>query len=247
MDDISLFILLASAATGSLIIYVAIDYYLVRRGGSKRTVVTQRIRQRPISIVSRIEGAKKCSICLGIIKRDLTSIDCDCGSSFHHSCAIRVGICPICSSAIDIPQSAQPTLDEPSTEPIRAMPLSREDRLFLLEDRLLSGEIDKDEYARLKHEILTNLPEPVFCANCGTKLFPGEKCQCMDAEASRCPECGKHIEPAESFCRSCGLVLSEDFNEPLYQCSACGRIVSANERVCTCGAALFDPGDSICI
>ena len=246
MDELTLFILLATSATGALIAYVARDYFSFRRSRIKRTAVAQRIHPRPISIVSRIEGAKKCSICLGIIKQELKSIDCVCGSSFHHSCALRVGICPICNEQIEIPESIMPALDEPSSDPIRSMPLSREDRFFLLEDRLLSGEIDRESYAMLKKEILTTMPEPIFCANCGGKMYPGEKCKCIDDAKSKCPECGKTVAQGEDFCRSCGIILSEDFDGVLYQCSACGRIISANERICTCGAALFDPGDSVC-
>ena len=245
MDEIILFLVLTTVATSALIAYVAGDYLVRLRPLVRRGAVSQRIHPRPISIISRIEGAKKCSICLGIIKRDLVNIDCNCGSSFHNSCALRVGICPICSAAIEIPESAKPAQDEPSMEPVRPMPLSREDRLFLLEDRLLTGEIDHEAYTKLKKDILTNMPEPSFCANCGGKMYPGERCQCIN-EASFCPECGQAIAPEEKFCRSCGIILSDDFKEELFQCSECGRIISASERICTCGAALFDPGDSVC-
>jgi len=208
--------------------------------------VAQRVRQRPISIVSRIEGSKKCSICLGVIKRELSSIDCSCGSSFHNSCALRVGICPICRSEIEISEPPLATRAEPVTEPIKSMPLSREDRMFLLEDRLLSGEIDQEAYQKLKEEIISTMPEPVYCANCGGKLYPGEKCDCIDRAPQRCPECNHEVAEEDEFCRSCGVVFSEDFSEELFQCMACGRIVSASERICSCGAALLDPGDSIC-
>lgn len=246
MDELTLLLLIAAIGTTALIVYVVRDFLSIRNTPVRRPAVPQRIRQRPISIISRIDGAKKCSICLGVIKRDLSSIDCGCGSSFHHSCAARVGTCPICGSAIGIPDECVSPPVIADFEPIRPMPLSREDRLFLLEDRLLSGEIDQAVYERLKKEITTNMPEPVYCANCGGKLYPGEKCQCAEIDASKCPECGSEMKPGESFCRSCGIILSEDFSEELYQCSSCSRIVSASERICTCGAALFDPGDSTC-
>ena len=211
-----------------------------------RRQVAQRVRPRPISIVSRIDGSKKCSICMGVIKRELTSVDCTCGSSFHNSCAIRVGVCPICRSEIEIPVQTRGSRTEINLEPIKSMPLSREDRLFLLEDRLLSGEIDQETYEKLKKEIGSSMPEPVYCANCGGKLYPGEKCDCIDRPVPQCPECGKGISEGDQFCRSCGVIFSDDFKEELFQCSACGRIVSASERICTCGAALLDPGDSVC-
>jgi hypothetical protein len=217
---------------------------LRRKQPDVRRAVPQRVRQRPISIVSRIEGSKKCSICLGVIKRELTSIGCSCGSSFHNSCALRVGICPICRS--EIVGQIQTSKDEPAMEPIKSMPLSRDDRLFLLEDRLLSGEIDQGAYQKLKQEISSTMPEPVYCANCGGKLYPGEKCDCVDRTPQRCPECGREIAEGDEFCRSCGVVFSDDFKQELFQCAACGRIVSASERICSCGAALLDPGDSVC-
>lgn len=220
---------------------------LRRPPSQARRVVAQRVRPRPISIVSRIDGSKKCSICMGVIKRGLPSVDCSCGSCFHNSCALRVGICPICRSEIEIPAQAQGNVAEMHIEPIRSMPLPREDRLFLLEDRLLSSEIDQETYEKLKQEISSNMPEPIYCANCGGKLYPGEKCGCIDRQNPQCPECGRGISEGDRFCRSCGVIFSDDFSEELFQCSACGRIVSASERVCSCGAALLDPGDSVCL
>lgn len=241
-------VLLVICALGTIVVaaFVVRDYLTFHRPPDQRRAVPQRVRQRPISIVSRIEGAKKCSICMGVIKQELRGIECSCGSNFHHSCALRVGVCPICSGEIQMPLFVQKGSIEPGIEPIRSMPLSRQDRMFLLEDRLLSGEIDQDSYQKLKTEILTTMPEPVLCANCGGKLYPGERCQCMQEDSSRCPECGSAIVLGDRFCRTCGIIFADDFSEELFQCSACGRIVSASERICSCGAALLDPGDSIC-
>jgi len=246
MVDIGIFGAIRAHATISAA-SLSMFHRLRKRNEPARRVVIQRVRPRPISIVSRIDGSKKCSICMGVIKRDLTSIECSCGSSFHNSCALRVGICPICRAEIDMPEQAQAGRIEYSPEPIKSMPLSREDRLFLLEDRLLSGEIDQEAYRKLKEEVNSNMPEPVYCANCGGKLYPGEKCDCLDRSPPLCPECGRGISEGDEFCRSCGVIFSDDFSEELFQCSSCGRIVSASERICSCGAALLDPGDSICL
>jgi len=182
---------------------------------------------------------------MGIIKVELPSIECDCGSNFHQSCVVRVGICPICSGEIRIPQSAVRIIER-SADPVRPMPLEREDRLFLLEDRLLMGEIDRETYERLKLDITQISPEPRYCGVCGTRLYPGEQCGCIEERDIRCPECGCKITEDSEFCRTCGVILSEDFSEKLFQCSDCGRIVISTERVCDCGAALMDPGDSVC-
>lgn len=40
----------------------------------------------------------KCSICLGYIKTGLPLISCICTKSYHVSCAVRMGYCPICGS-----------------------------------------------------------------------------------------------------------------------------------------------------
>ena len=229
----------------SFLSFTFLDRLRTRKEPDAREAVTRRVRQRPISIVLRVDSSKKCAICMGVIKTDLTSVDCSCGSSFHNSCALRMGVCPICHAAVEI--SEQPSIgdSEAPMAPIRSMPLSRENRLFLLEDRLLSGEIDQATYQRLKQEIASTMPEPVICANCGEKLYPGERCDCIDHMPPRCPECKHEIAEGDEFCRSCGVIFSDDFSDRLYQC-ACGRIVSASERRCSCGAVLMDSGDSIC-
>lgn len=206
----------------------------------------QRVRQRKISVIARIDGARKCLICMGIIKKDLKSLDCSCGSSFHYSCAARIGVCPGCGEPIDIRISLA-EFEKPAQEfePIRTMPLTREDRLYLLEDKFLVGEIDEETYKRLKDEVARDLPEPIVCPSCGNRLFENEQCSCADSH--KCPECGCKLGEGDKFCRKCGVVISEDFEEELFQCSSCGRIVSSSERICTCGALLLDPGESVCL
>lgn len=216
-----------------------------RRETPVRRAVAPVVRRRPVSVISRIDGSKKCSICLGIIKSDLITVECNCGASFHNSCAARVGKCPLCGEELKANFISLPGKSEPMLEPIKPMPISRDDRLFLLEDRLLTGEIGKETYEKLKAEIVSTMPEPAICANCGRKLYPGERCSCMSALEMKCPECGKTIPQDSQFCRHCGVILSDDFSEQLYQCT-CGRIVTAKERFCTCGAKLMDRGDKIC-
>jgi len=213
------------------------------RRPSDRPVV-KRVK-RSISILSRADGSTKCSICLGLIKRSLPRIECRCGIRFHQSCAVRVGICPLCGEEIDIPPSAVSVIDA-AEEPIRNMPMFQEDRLFLLEDRLLLGDIDRDTYYELKSKIMDALEEPSICPECGTRLYPGEECDCRFSTDVKCPECGSSVQEDIRFCRSCGVVYDPGFIEELFQCSSCGRIVTSSERLCACGALLLDPGDTLC-
>lgn len=206
--------------------------------------VAKRVR-RSISILSRVEGSTKCSICLGLIKRSLPSIECRCGIRFHQSCAVRVGLCPICGEEIDIPPSAISVMDTPE-EPVRNMPMFQEDRLFLLEDRLLLGDIDLETYDKLKSRIMKPMEEPSICPECGIRLYPDEECDCHFSPDIKCPECGALIRGETAFCRSCGVVYNPEFSEELFQCSSCGRIVTSSERLCVCGALLLDPGDTVC-
>lgn len=217
-----------------------------RARSRRRRTTVQRVRQRKISVIARIDGAKKCLICMGVIKKDLKSLACKCGSDLHYSCAARVGICPSCGAPISATiSSAELEVQTQEFEPIRTMPLSREDRLYLLEDKFLVGEIDEETYNRLKNEVVSGLPEPIICPSCGDRLYEGEQCSC--AESHVCPECGGALGEGDEFCRKCGVVVSEDFDEELYQCSFCGRIVSSSERICSCGALLLDPGESVCL
>jgi len=225
----------------------------VLRGESTFGTRTRRPRDRPvakrvkrsISILSRADGSIKCSICLGLIKNSLPSIECRCGIRFHQSCAVRVGLCPICGEEIDIPPSAISVMDT-AEEPIRNMPMLQEDRLFLLEDRLLLGDINRETYDEFKSKIMDVTEEPSICPKCGMRLYPGEECNCRFSTDINCPECGASIQEDTAFCRSCGVVYDLDFTEELFQCSSCGRIVTSSERLCVCGALLLDPGDTLC-
>lgn len=206
--------------------------------------VAKRVR-RSIAILSRAEGSTKCSICLGLIKASLPSIECGCGMRFHQSCAVRVGLCPMCGEAIDIPESAISVIDMPD-EPIRNMPMFQEDRILLLEDRLLLGDIDLETYKEIMSKIAQSVEEPSVCSRCGMRLYPGEECSCRSVVEMKCSECGASIEEEAAFCRSCGVVYDPVFSEELFQCSSCGRIIISYERLCACGALLLDPGDTVC-
>ena len=245
MDQESLLISFAALSAGAMLIATVWAILSTSSRKNENLGAVKQVRRRPISMVSRPEGAEKCSICMGVIKRELTSIECSCGSSFHQSCAIRVGLCPLCNNEIEIPQSLI-SLIETCETPVRSMPLMRDDRMFLLDDRFLLGDIDGETYQLLKAEILMDAPEASYCQYCGLKLYPGEECPCTREQPIRCPECGRKLDESDSFCQSCGVILSEDFSEELYQCSSCSRIVLASERICSCGALLLDPGDAVC-
>ena len=61
--------------------------YLYLRKGRKKKVIAA-------------EEAKKCTICLGKFKEGANIVKCECGATFHKSCATRVKECPECGRKI---------------------------------------------------------------------------------------------------------------------------------------------------
>jgi len=213
-----------------------------RRAGARM----MRVRTRPQVKAVRVKGQIKCDICLGMIKSDLPSVLCGCGKQFHNSCAMRVEKCPICGR--ELGYSAQrPHVVSSEVPIIKSVPLSRDDKLLLLEERFLLGEITERTYLGLKDQISKAPEGATFCSICGRRLLDGESCDCTVFKRSlQCPECGSNLAEEDQFCRRCGVVFSTDFFASLYQCSACGRIVAEDERTCTCGVRLVGQGNMIC-
>lgn len=214
----------------------------IRRAAARR----MKVRTRPQVKALRVKGQIKCDICLGMIKPDLPSVLCGCGKQFHNSCAMRVGKCPICGRELGYTVQKPHVVD--SEMPfIRPMPLTRDDKLLLLEERFLLGEITEATYLSMKAEVLRSADDSYFCSVCGRRLHKGESCDCtMYKRALQCPECGTNLTDEDMFCRKCGVVFSTDFSKDLFQCPECGRVVSEDEKVCACGALLVGEGNIIC-
>ncbi len=214
----------------------------IRRSGNR----LMKKRTRPQVKAVRVEGQIKCDICLGMIKPDLPSVLCGCGKQFHNSCAMRVEKCPICGK--ELGYSAQkPHVVDSEIPTIKSVPLSREDKLLLLEERFLLGEITERTYLGLKESISSAPETATFCSICGRRLIDGETCDCTVFKRTlQCPECGSNLSDEDQFCRRCGVVFSTDFSKALFQCSACGRIVSEDETGCSCGVRLVGEGNMIC-
>ena len=214
----------------------------IRRAAARKV----KVRTRPQVKAVRVKGQTKCDICLGVIKKDLPSVLCGCGKQFHNSCAIRVGKCPICGKELGYSKQRPHVVD--SVMPvIKSVPLSKEDKLLLLEERFLLGEISERTYLSLKEEVKKAPETATFCSICGRRLLEGETCDCtMFKSTIQCPECGEKLSEEDQFCSKCGVVFSTDFSKDLFQCPQCGRIVSDEERTCACGVLLVGQGNMIC-
>lgn len=214
----------------------------IRKAGS----MMMKMHTRPQVKALRVKGQTKCDICLGVIKKDLPSVLCGCGKQYHNSCAMRVDKCPVCGKGLGYTMQ-KPHVVDSQRPAIRSMPLAREDKLLLLEERFLLGEITERTYLQLKDEVKNSPETAVFCSICGRRLLDGESCDCTLYKRSlQCPECGSTLSDEDVFCSRCGVVFSTDFKEDLYQCSECGRIVAEDNHVCDCGVLLVGEGNMLC-
>lgn len=48
-----------------------------------------------------IYPTRRCHICLGTIKLNVPMVQCECGKTFHESCARRVNECPNCGRPVN--------------------------------------------------------------------------------------------------------------------------------------------------
>ncbi|UCE91277.1 MAG: hypothetical protein JSV90_07660 [Methanobacteriota archaeon] len=221
---------------------VKIAKCMMRRAASRRV----KMETRPQVKAIRIRGDAKCAICLGMIKRDLPSVICACGERFHNTCAARTGTCPDCGKQLWCARQ-KPHVVDSSVPTVKPMRLSKEDKLFLLEERFLLGDITERTYFELRDQVRDAPETAFFCNACGRRLLDGDSCDCTTALAeSQCPECGSTLSGKDMFCRTCGVVFAEDFPEDLFQCPECSRIVSESEGQCECGALLVGEGSMIC-
>lgn len=213
-----------------------------RRAASRR----MKVRTRPQVKALRMKDQTKCDICLGVIKKELPSVLCGCGKQFHNSCAMRIGRCPICGRELGYtPQKPHVIYSEMPL--VRSVPLSKDDKLLLLEERFLLGEITEKVYLTMKGDVQSAPDAATFCSICGRRLLDGESCDCTLYRSSlQCPECAATLGEEDMFCSRCGVVFSTDFSEDLFQCPECGRIVSGDEKSCACGVLLVGEGNMLC-
>ncbi len=216
--------------------------------GQKRRAASRRMRvhTHPQVKAVRVKGQTKCDVCLGVIKRDLPSVLCGCGKQYHNSCAVRVVNCPVCGRELGF-SKLKPHVVDSEMPMIRSVPLSKEDKLLLLEERFLLGDITERTYLSMKEQVATSPDGARFCSVCGRRLIHGEDCDCTMYERSlQCPECGNLLGEDDQFCNRCGVVFSTDFRLDLYQCPECGRVVSEGQTSCACGVLLVGEGNMIC-
>ena len=205
-----------------------------------------RVRTRPQVKSIRTKGQAKCGVCLGLIKEGLPSVSCTCENRYHNSCATRTRDCPACGKRLRFTKQKPRVVDseEPRVSPGQ---LSKKDKLFLLEERFILGEITERTYLSLRDEVSKAAETAMFCNVCGRRLIDGETCDCMVPDREfQCPECGSTISDEDAFCRRCGVVFSTDLPVDLFQCTECGRIVTGEETACECGALLVGEDNVIC-
>jgi len=213
-----------------------------RRAGARRMQVLTRPQVKAV----RVKGLTKCDICLGMIKEGLPSVLCECGKRFHNSCAMRLGTCPLCGKELAYVRQ-KPHVVDSQTPIIRPVPLSKEDKLLLLEERFLLGEVTERTYLSVRKQVAASPDTSLFCSVCGRRLMEGEECDCTTHERTvQCPECGSVITDEDMFCRKCGVVFTPEFSQDLFQCPECGRIVAEVEHTCECGVLLVGEGNMIC-
>jgi len=214
----------------------------LRKAAARR----MKVRTRPQVKAVRIRGQVKCDICLGVIKKDLPSVLCGCGKQFHNSCAMRVTRCPMCGKELGY-AGQRPHVVSSEMPIIRPMPLSKEDKLLLLDERFLLGEMTERTYISMKEQVQKAPDAAAFCSMCGRRLLEGESCDCtMYKHTLQCPECGVNLDENDLFCRRCGVVFSTEFSQDLFQCPECGRVVAEDEKSCDCGVLLVGEGNMIC-
>jgi hypothetical protein len=221
---------------------VAVPKGRMRRAALRR----MQVRIRPQVKAIRMKGEAKCGICLGVIKKGLPSVLCGCENHYHNSCAVRTCTCPVCGKDLGYVKQKPHVVDSdmPAVKPAR---LSKQDKLFLLEERFLLGEITERTYLGMRDEVTRAPDTAVFCDVCGRRLLGDETCDCTMYERElQCPECGSRLSDEDVFCSSCGVVFSPEFSWDLFQCPECGRIVSGADGTCECGVFLVGEGNMIC-
>lgn len=206
--------------------------------------------KRPKVVQKRLEG-RICGICLGMMKEGLASIQCGCGKSFHVSCATRLGHCPVCSSTIQ-EVAASGGIKEKGIEvdheffPIPKLRLTNEEKLELLEERLILGEITEETYKELKSKYEAGMKAEweYQCPSCGRYVEESATvCECGSIfseerieNAFLCPECDKILPWEASYCESCGV----RFVEEQFSCPRCGNTLVISDRQCSCGLQFKD-------
>ncbi|MFQ6107343.1 MAG: zinc ribbon domain-containing protein [Thermoplasmata archaeon] len=207
---------------------------------------------RPLVLGTEAEEILICTICLGRIKQGLAFTECDCGKVFHVSCAIRLDSCPSCGARIEdrmrvpgVRSTEEPKIDMENI-PIPKLRLTSEEKLELLEERLLLGEISEETFRDLRKKLEADLEVARFqCPCCGRFVAEeDETCKCgvifSDDEMGNalvCPECSSIIPRDAVFCESCGVRFSDD---GIFVCPVCRRELDLDSRSCECGARFSD-------
>jgi predicted RNA-binding Zn-ribbon protein involved in translation (DUF1610 family) len=140
--------------------------------------------------------------------------------------------------------------EEPETDfeniPIPKLRLTSEEKLELLEERLLLGELSEGTFRELKDKLVSELEAVRFqCPCCGRFIDEeDESCECgavfSDEEignAMACPECNSLVPKDAQYCESCGVRYVED---GVFVCPSCLRELDLDRGTCECGVRFSD-------
>lgn len=206
-------------------------------------------------VVSKGETFNMCPICMGLIKHGLSMLVCNCHKVYHVSCGKRLGHCPNCEfefsddMVVGTEEEQKEIQVDYESHVVPKLQLTPEDKLELLEERLILGEVSEEVYRELKskYERERELGEPegdelYRCPSCGNMVDrDAERCSCGAVFSGEvgflCPECGRVISFDAKACNNCGVRFSESGS---FICPSCGRTLERGAAECQCGTRFSD-------
>jgi hypothetical protein len=193
---------------------------------------------------------------MGVIKHGIAMFVCNCRKVYHVSCGNRLGECPNCSTSLSEDMIVGEDKEEEEVEvdydslALPKLRLTPEDKLELLDERLILGDVSEDVYKGLKAKYEKEMEsgaetegdELYKCPSCGRVVDKGaERCSCgvvfTQKEGFLCPEC-KRVVPFDSeTCKHCGVRFSDSEQ---FSCPSCGRYLGWGVKQCSCGTVFSD-------
>lgn len=218
-------------------------------------IPSKRKSKKP-EVVGKGETFNMCLICMGMIKDGLAHMVCICKKAYHVSCGRRLGECPNCSTALtdEMIVGEDEEVEEVKIDyeaiPAPKLRLSPEEKIELLDERLILGELGEEVYKQLKAKYEREMElgaeaegdEIYKCPSCNAIVDKdAEKCECgvilSQEEGFLCPECRNFVPYDSKVCTKCGVRFSEGEE---FVCPSCKRQLEWGTEVCPCGTRFSD-------